>query len=59
MLNDTLNPGGFIVVRKTKKSEIFISDWLSIMLFHPELVIDVFGTERNDQLAEFEENRHD
>lgn len=59
VLNDTQNPSGFIIVRKTKNSEAFISDWLSIMLLYPDLVIDVFGTERNDQLAEFEENRHD
>lgn len=49
---------GFIIVKKEPAIMVF-DEWLKIMLFHPELVIDPFGSELNNLPVSFNVHRHD
>lgn len=50
---------GFIFIKKTPASLQLIKDWLDVMIFHPELVIDPLVFERYNQNADFSSHRHD
>jgi hypothetical protein len=50
---------GFMFLKKTDSTVKLIKDWLDIMLFYPELVIDPLIDERHEQLPGFSSHRHD
>ncbi len=50
---------GFILIKKNQLTIQLIKDWLDIMLFYPELVIDPLIDERHEQLPGFSSHRHD
>lgn len=50
---------GLIFVKKSKKSESLIDEWLNNMLYFPKIVCDLFENEKNIQVEGFSENRHD
>lgn len=49
---------GFIIIKKASNCNI-IEEWLKIMLFKQELLIDPYGAEINDQEELFINHRHD
>jgi hypothetical protein len=49
--------GGFIICKGGQNK--FISEWLSISLIHPELIIDPIGNEITNQDKSFAQHRHD
>lgn len=49
--------GGFIIAKKV--NNIIINEWLKISLLHPELIIDPFGNEINNQYSFYTAHRHD
>jgi len=49
---------GFIIMKKASNCNI-IEEWLKIMLFKQELLIDPYGAEINDQEELFIDHRHD
>lgn len=51
--------GGIIIIKKTLKTPIFLSEWLNISLFHPELLCDPFGEDLNRLPETFNVHRHD
>lgn len=50
---------GLIFLKKNNHTLQIIKDWLDVMLFYPELVIDPLIDERDHQLSEFSSHRHD
>lgn len=51
--------GGIIIIKKTKATPIFLSEWHDISLFHPELLCDPFGEDLNRLPETFNVHRHD
>lgn len=51
--------GGIIIIKKTKTTPLFLSEWHDISLFHPELIYDPFGEELNRLPETFNVHRHD
>lgn len=50
--------GGIMLIKKTENNAI-INEWLSISLFHPELVVGPFGEELTRLPVTFNAHRHD
>ncbi|OJX31224.1 MAG: hypothetical protein BGO86_04870 [Chryseobacterium sp. 36-9] len=50
---------GLIFIKKNQQTLQLIKDWLDVMQFHPELVIDPMIEERNHQMSGFSSHRHD
>ncbi len=50
--------GGAILIRKGKKENIMLKEWFTTTLLIPNLSIDVFGNERDEQSPTFVEHRH-
>lgn len=46
-------------LKKTNSTVKLIKDWLDVMVFHPEFVIDPLITERLNQNSDFSTHRHD
>jgi hypothetical protein len=51
--------GGILIIKKTSKIPLFISEWFNISLFYPELICDPFGEDLNRLPNTFNEHRHD
>ena len=49
--------GGFIICKNSRNE--FISNWLHVTLFKPDLLVDPFGNEIANQNIDFIEHRHD
>lgn len=49
---------GFVIVKKCRTMRL-IDEWLKIMLFYPQLVIDPFGNDLNYPSETFNAHRHD
>lgn len=58
-LNENKIWSGAFLTKKSSEKNILISEWLNITLYKPELIMDVFGNEINEQELTFVENRHD
>lgn len=50
--------GGAMIIKKTKENAL-VNEWLSLSLFHPELVVDPFGEELSRLPDTFNAHRHD
>lgn len=51
--------GGIIIIKRTQATPIFLSEWLNISLYHPELLCDPFGEDLNRLPEDFNVHRHD
>ena len=51
--------GGIIIIKKTSSIPLFLSEWLNISLFHPELICDPFGEDLSRLPDTFNVHRHD
>lgn len=51
--------GGILIIKKTKNIPLFISEWLNIAMYYPELVSDPFGEDLNRLPAIYNAHRHD
>ena len=56
-LYDTQIHGAVVVAKNANNKAIKM--WLDLTLLHPELVIDCYGREAENQYSEFIEHRHD
>lgn len=50
---------GLIFIKKNKNSQDLIKEWLSNMLFFPQIVCDLFENEKINQIEGFSQHRHD
>ena len=51
--------GGIHIIKKTSQIPIYISEWLNISLYYPELICDPFGEELTRLSGPFNTHRHD
>ena len=50
---------GFCIVKKTKSPLEIMEEWFNITMFHPELIVDPFGTDLLSLPESFNAHRHD
>lgn len=50
---------GLFFIKKTTDTVLFFEDWFKIMLLKPELLVDEFGVEKQNQTKQYIEHRHD
>lgn len=48
-----------IIIKATPFTRMFITEWRSNILAHPEMIMDVTPIEREGEIKTFRENRHD